>query len=828
MRINGGIIGLPNQANALVASGVWGWDEKFLLRTKDSFPNIIVGYDVHQFNLNNFEETLPITTCSDVYFKPDGYSVFVSSSSSVNAVHRYDLLSPWDIRTTYNYKIWYPPNPPSITSIQSLFFSSDGTKLYILDDGATDFVHQYPLSTPWDPSTADIANSVSYSLTNETSSFGLAFSSDGTIMYTVGGSTDTVREYLLSSPWNLASTVTIGGTYHVTVQAANPTGVRFNSSGTKMLISDSSSYKIFQYDLATAWQANTASYTTSAYDAAILLTSGGPTGLDWINNDSKLVVAGSSAIYALEVQNVEQITSAVYNNLSALSLGQQEPNPTGIAFKLDGTSMYVVGTGTDRVYQYTLSTPWDVTTASNTSFSFAVNSQDTTPASLAFSSDGTKMYLLGGSGDDLNQYSLSNAWNVSSATFDSVTLVFSGDPVLETTPTGVTFKDDGTKLYVTGSVRDNVYQYSMSTPWDISSATYDSVFFYFGSQDTSPAGIVFTDNGSKLYLAGGTGDDIMEYNLSESWNVASASHSGATFKPVFKTTTSGFSDIAISSDGSLVYALESARRAVFPFSLRTPNNLSTAITNSYSYFAGGLETNPAGLALHPEGTSLYVVGSTTDRVYQFDMSTPFSLATLSYNGSNVSVLGQDSSPSALTFKPDGTTMYVVGDSANRVSQYTLASPWNVSSASFASINYLINQDVNPFGVSFKPDGSKMYISGRETGNVYQYTLSTPWNVSSATYDNVVLSTNTSSSLADVAFKPNGKELYVSITGTNVNNVRQYSLSSAWDISSARTVKEFYTSSIDSTGFRSISISPDGKKLYGLSPTTDNIYEININ
>lgn len=822
MRINGGVIGLPNEANSLAASGVWGWDEKFLLRTKDSFPNIKIGYDLHQINLNNLEEILFVLVSNDVFFSADGSSMYVVSGT---AIYKYDLLSPWDIRTVYNYKITILT---SVTSLESIFFKPDGTRLYVLDSTTSDYVVQYPLSTPWDPSTADAGTRVAYTLSvSESSPTGLAFSSDGSKFYIVGINNDSVQEYILSSPWNLASTVTIGGSYNVTVQSAGPSGIRFNSSGTKMIISDSGSLKIYQYDLATAWQANTASYSNLAYDTAMLSTVG-PTGIDWVNNDSKLIVATTSTIHGLNVQNVQQITSAVYNNLSAFSLGQQEGVPNGIAFKPDGTSMYIVGSGTDRVYQYDLTTPWDITTASNTSFSFSVGAQDTAPAALAFKPDGSKMYMLGATGDDLNQYSLSNAWNVSSATFDSVTLVFSGGTVLETAPSGIAFKDDGTKLYVTGSTRDNVYQYSLSNPWGIDSATYDSIFYSFAAQDTGPTGIAFTDNGSKLYMSGGTGDDINEYNLSESWNVASASYSGVTFKPTLKTTALGFSDVAISSDGSLVYVLESGRRAVFAFPLKTPNNLSTAITDYYSYFFGALETNPTGIALHPEGTSLYVVGSTSDRVFQFDMSTPFSLATLSYNASNVSVSGQDSVPTALTFKPDGTTMYVVGDSANRISQYTLASPWNVSSASFASINYLINQDATPVGVSFKPDGSKMYISGQATGNVYQYTLSTPWNVSSSTYDNVVLRTNVVPSLADITFKPDGKELYVSITGANVNNVRQYALSSAWDLSSASTFKELYTSSIDSTGFRSIAISPNGKKLYGLSPTTDNIYELDIN
>ena len=60
------------------------------------------------------------------------------------------------------------------------------------------------------------------------------------------------------------------------------------------------------------------------------------------------------------------------------------------------------------------------TTYDSKSFSFA--SQDTAPKNVAFKSDGTKMYLQGQSTDDVFQYSLSTAWDISTASYDSVNL----------------------------------------------------------------------------------------------------------------------------------------------------------------------------------------------------------------------------------------------------------------------------------------------------------------------------------------------------------------------------------------------------------------------
>ena len=51
--------------------------------------------------------------------------------------------------------------------------------------------------------------------------------------------------------------------------------------------------------------------------------------------------------------------------------------------------MFVVGTGGDNVNEYTLSTAFDVSTASHDS-RFSVFAQESLPTGLAFSNDGTK------------------------------------------------------------------------------------------------------------------------------------------------------------------------------------------------------------------------------------------------------------------------------------------------------------------------------------------------------------------------------------------------------------------------------------------------------
>ena len=82
--------------------------------------------------------------------------------------------------------------------------------------------------------------------------------------------------------------------------------------------------------------------------------------------------------------------------------------------------------------------------------------------------DGTKMYV-GNSGIDVNEYSLSSTLFTASYTRRF--------PVnAQETPQGMTFNNDGTKMFVIGYTGDNVNEYSLSTAFNISTASYVRIF----------------------------------------------------------------------------------------------------------------------------------------------------------------------------------------------------------------------------------------------------------------------------------------------------------------------------------------------------------------
>ena len=101
--------------------------------------------------------------------------------------------------------------------------------------------------------------------------------------------------------------------------------------------------------------------------------------------------------------------------VDSFDVSAQEAGPTALAFNTDGTKMFVIGYSGDDVNEYTLTTGFDVSTASFVD-SFDVSSQEANPTEVAFNTDGTKMFVLGTGGNDVNEYTLTTGFELINTT----------------------------------------------------------------------------------------------------------------------------------------------------------------------------------------------------------------------------------------------------------------------------------------------------------------------------------------------------------------------------------------------------------------------------
>ena len=212
-----------------------------------------------------------------------------------------------------------------------------------------------------------------------------------------------------------------------------------------------------------------------------------------------------------------------YDSVS-LNIAGLGNNQTGIYFRPNGTRMFIfVGSSAQRVNQYDLSTAWDLTTASLSDTTASVDVQTNLPAGFTMSRDGTKFYVTDNNTGYLYQYAMSTAWDLENVTYEGRFNHRNQD----TQPYDMVFNDTGTKLFVLGRDNDSVYEYTVTTPWDITgTVTYNSVSLSVNGQDASPAGILLDDTGTKLYYTGISNDDIHQYNLSTAYDLSTAVYSG--------------------------------------------------------------------------------------------------------------------------------------------------------------------------------------------------------------------------------------------------------------------------------------------------------------
>lgn len=262
---------------------------------------------------------------------------------------------------------------------------------------------------------------------------------------------------------------------------------------------------------------------------------------------------------------------------------------------------------------------WDLSTASYDNKTFSVASEDTSPTDLYFRSNGLRMFLLGNSGNDITQYTLLTAWDITTSSADAVTFSVSTE---DTVPEGIIIKPDGSKMYILGNFSSTVYQYTLGTPWDLSTASYDTVSFNASAQGTDLAGFTIKPDGTKMYIINGALDDtVYQYTLNTPWDMSTASFDSKSFG--LSTQTTGPEDIAFRTDGTRMFIIAKTNpipNSILQYSLGTAWDVSTASYDSVSFSIASEDTEPEGFVFRNDGIKMYIIGNISDSIYQYTLS----------------------------------------------------------------------------------------------------------------------------------------------------------------------------------------------------------------
>ena len=331
----------------------------------------------------------------------------------------------------------------------------------------------------------------------------------------------------------------------------------------------------------------------------------------------------------------------------------------------------------------TLTAPELVTVSDGTTVSFTLTtSHRATVAGLAT----PELTIEPGAVRDASGNSIVGTFDASTRSFVDATSI----ATRETSPQGMAFSSDGTKMFIIGSAGDDVNEYDLSAPFDASTRSFVDATS-ISAQETSPHGIAFSSDGAKMFVIGLTGADVNEYALSIP----------------FDASTRSFVD-------------------------------ATSISEQEAF--------PTGIAFSSDGAKMFIIDSAGDDVNEYYLSAPFDASTRSFVDAT-SIATQETNPTGIAFSNDGAKMFVIGGAGAGVNEYALSTPFDASTRSFVDATSIATQEINPTGIAFSNDGTRMFIIGSAGDDVNEYELSpvhpivvknsldrafiTTWNVTSS-------------------------------------------------------------------------------------------------
>ena len=316
---------------------------------------------------------------------------------------------------------------------------------------------------------------------------------------------------------------------------------------------------------------------------------------------------------------IHQFTLSVGYNLAStvansgtLDVSSQNDSPYGVEFSQDGSKVFVVGNGTegDAVYQYTLNTAWDITSTATYNGSFDLSSQDSVPADIRFNNDGTKMFIAGSNGNEIEEYTLSTPFEITSISGNHDGDVLVDDTDADSDTLSVTAIRTGS---VEGSGTAGSLGSALTGTYGQLTIAADGSYSYVANQSAADAldpGDIVTDVFNYTVSDGNGGTDIATITITVvGVNDAPVAdnETGSVVASNTLTVTDGSSDLLdgdTDADGSASLSVSSIVATTASGSA-TAVNPGTAYNSGYTSVTGSYGT----LRIGADGTYQYIAGS---------------------------------------------------------------------------------------------------------------------------------------------------------------------------------------------------------------------------
>ena len=505
----------------------------------------------------------------------------------------------------------------------------------------------------------------------------------------------------------------------------------------------------------------------------------------------------------------------------------------GMSMKPDGTKMWVAGKYLDQLVEFSLSTPYEIDTASSTGTTLDISSYESAVKGVHVNSEGTRLIIIGSNQDEWNEFHLSTGWDLTTATHDQVRSIADLTTGVGA-PQDLVFNDDGTRLFICDDTTDNIFGYTLSTAFDISGSSLTSAgSLSIASIETSPGSLSINNDGTELYISGSQNDNLQMLKLDTAYDLSSYNASASlTYSWVSDGSgigTTPIEGITISKSGSKLY-LTSNSEYIYEYDFGAPgasnfNSYSPALTNSSTGQINSsswvdLDSMTADETKN-DGDVFYAV-STDDRTSWGVIKDGDGVRKIAKNNSGTWQYNNDGgAPSVIT-----NNISLIGDA-------------NTNSGSYNSISGQQTPGGNtvhkPNWIS--PDGTKLYVMNNESGTsssnytnskVWEYSMSTAYDLSTASATGATENINfwDGQSPHAIAFNPEGTKLWIT-GGTTNSYTYRFNLSTAWDLSTSVQVDGSENNNNNSRAGRllnsgtvgTLKFNSDGSKVYSSNNAT---------
>lgn len=559
--------------------------------------------------------------------------------------------------------------------------------------------------------------------------------------------------------------------------------------------------------------------------------------------------------------------TGLFNDLKTLTSNSYTNAFSGgdIHYNNDGTIMYSVtydqgvSPNSAVIYQYSLSIPYDVSTLvlEKTVHFEPLTSNTTSFYCFTISKDGKK--LIAGSGNDnVYEFTMSDPWNIDTLSFDAVYAVHLPDAPNAQPPRSIEFDPSGTRVYITFYFATTGYSQirviNLKTPFTFSDGSdkADTFNVQLDSSDRNYEGFSWNEDGTGFFTVVSTAnsgrirrffcstpydtsDASFDYTVLTTYNGSEVLNAGEAFRSLHvakdsKITVLTSENRVFSFDmgNTATYDLDMSESSHYELDMKTPNSslqfnftnipedTNSAITleltgavKRYNVDDSTVsrqdvrdnqtfDVDPKNLFTNPDGSKLFEVAIETgaaDRIRELIVGDPYNAGTAQYTGVDLVVGSQAPVPQSGVFSTDGYRLYVLCSTTRALYQYNLTTAFDISTGSYANKSFAVGPvqiGVNPAGLRISPDGKMVFVSiGGTSDYISMWRLSTPWELDTVLSTNAVQTLDYSllnspmDNVYGLYISDDGLTLYIGgeNVGSNSDVIKQYPLRSPWDLSS---------------------------------------------